>query len=90
MQEIAINNGWNTQIVKILHEIRDGNFLFKGTLFGRLTKFFELSHEWINTNFKYQEPEFYSRCYGETVNGLFNVSTGLQKYIIKSLPDAPK
>ena len=26
MWEISINNGWNTQIVKILREIRDGKF----------------------------------------------------------------
>ena len=27
IQEIAINNGWKTQIVYILREIRDGNYL---------------------------------------------------------------
>ena len=27
MQEIAINNGWNTQIVQVLHQKCDGVFL---------------------------------------------------------------
>ena len=43
IQEITINNGWNTQIVQILRDIRDGNFLFKGPFLSRLTKPVELT-----------------------------------------------
>ena len=28
MREITVSNGWNTQIIQILREIRDGNFFF--------------------------------------------------------------
>ena len=43
IQEIAINNGWNTHIVQILHEIRDINFLFKGKILSILPKPVELA-----------------------------------------------
>ena len=59
IQENSINNGWNIQIVQILREILDGNFLFKGKLLSRLPKPAGLSHECIKKKFKYQEPEFY-------------------------------
>ena len=60
---ISINNGWNTQIVQILGDKSGGNFLLKGILLSILPKSVELSNEWIKTNFKYQEPEFYSRLF---------------------------
>ena len=56
IQEIAANNGWNTQIVQILCEIRGGNFLFKGNFLSRLSKPVELTYKWINKCFNYQEP----------------------------------
>ena len=40
---ISINNGWNKQIVQILREKRDGNFLFKVNFLSRLPKPVELS-----------------------------------------------
>ena len=67
IREIAINNGWNTQIVQILHEKLDGKFLFNINFLSRLPKPVGLSHEWIKTYFKYQEPEFYSRLFDEYV-----------------------
>ena len=45
--EITINNSWNTQIVQILSEKSDGNFLFKGNILVRLPKFVELTYKWI-------------------------------------------
>ena len=54
--EIETNNGWNTQIVHILREKRDGKFIFKDNLLSRLKKPLELSHKWVNMNPKYQEP----------------------------------
>ena len=42
IREIVINNGWNTQIVQILCEKRDGHFLFKVNLLSRLPKPVEL------------------------------------------------
>ena len=65
IQEISINNGWNTQIFQILREKCDGNFVFKGNLISRLPKPVELTHKWTNTNYKYQEPKFYSRLFDE-------------------------
>ena len=53
IREISINNGWNTHIVQILHEIRDGKFLFKGNLLSTLPKSVELLNEWIEKNFNY-------------------------------------
>ena len=66
IQGVATNNGWNTQIVQILRAICDGNFLFKVNFLSRLSKHSGLTHEWINTNLKYQEPEFYSRLFDES------------------------
>ena len=53
IREISINNGYNTQIVHILREIHDGNFLFKVNLLIIIPKFVELTHNWIKTKFKY-------------------------------------
>ena len=68
IQEIAINNGWNTQIVHILREIRDGKFLYKGNFLSIIPKAVEQTNKWINTNFKYQEPESYYRLFYESEN----------------------
>ena len=57
---IVINYGWNTHIVHILQEGRDGNFL------SRLPKPVGISHEWIKTDFNYQEPDFYSRLFDDS------------------------
>ena len=59
IQQIEINNGCNTQIVHILCDILDVDFLFKVKLLSRLPKPVELTQDWIKTNFKYQEPDFY-------------------------------
>ena len=59
-------------IVQILREKSDGRFLFKGKFLIRPTNTVVLSHEWIKTNFKYQEPEFYSRLFDESGNGPFD------------------
>ena len=48
-------NGWNKQTVQILREKCDGEFIFKGNLLCILPNTAELSHEWVLTNFKYQE-----------------------------------
>ena len=76
IQEIATNNGWNTQIVQILREMRDGNFLFKRKFLSRLTKPVELTHNWIKKMFKYQDPEFYYQLFDESENGSFEVPLG--------------
>ena len=73
IRKIVINNFWNTQIVHILHKKRDGIFIFKGNMLSRLTKPVELSHDWVLTNLKYQEPEFYSRFFEESEQGCFEV-----------------
>ena len=44
-QEIAIKNGWNTRIFQILRDIHDGNFIFKGKFYNRLTKPVEITYE---------------------------------------------
>ena len=59
IQKIVINIGWNTHMVHILCEIRDGKFLFKGKFLSRLPQPVEISHNWIKKNLKYQKPEFY-------------------------------
>ena len=48
IREITISNGCNTQIVHILCEMCDGNFIFNGIFPSRLSKPFELTHYWIN------------------------------------------
>ena len=70
----------------------DGNFVFKGNSCSRLPKTFEMSHEWIKKNFKYQETEFHSRFFDESENGLFEVPPRYTNTYDKniSLPDAPK
>ena len=35
IREIAINNGWNTQVIQILCEKRNGKFLFRGNFLSR-------------------------------------------------------
>ena len=57
---IAIKNGCNTQVVHIFFEERDGKSHFKGNIPSRIQNPVELSHGWVLTNFKYQEPAFYS------------------------------
>ena len=64
---------WNTHIVQILGEIRDGNFFLKSKFLSGITKPVELSHYWIKTILKYQDPEFYSRLFDESKNGPFEV-----------------
>ena len=44
IREIVTNNGWNTQVVQILREIRDGKFIFKHNILSRIPKPVELSH----------------------------------------------
>ena len=63
-----MNNGWNTQIVQVFHEIYDGNFIFQVYFLIILTRSVELSHECINTNFMYQEPDFYSKFFDGSEN----------------------
>ena len=67
----TINNGWNSHIVHILCEKCDGKFIFKEKILSRLPKTVEISHEWVKTNFKYQEPEFYSRLFDDSEKGHF-------------------
>ena len=73
MWEISVNNDWNTHIVQILREKRDGNFILKVNVLGRLPKAVELSHLWVKMNLKYQDPEFYTRLFDEPENGSFEV-----------------
>ena len=56
MHEIAVNSDWNTQILQILREKRDWNFLLKGKFLSKLPKPVKVTHKWINKKFKYQEP----------------------------------
>ena len=63
--EIIINSVWNTQISQILREKQYGKFLFRVNFLRILINPVELSHEWDLMNFKYQEPEFYSRSFDE-------------------------
>ena len=79
IQAILINKYCNTSIVQILREISYGDFIFKGNFLIRLPKYVELSYEWIKKIFKYQKPEFYSRLFGESENGPFEVPTGRSK-----------
>ena len=79
IQEIAINNGCNTHFFRVLREILDRNFLFKGNLLSRLPKSVELSHKCIKNIFKYQEPEFYSKLFDESEKGPFEVPPGRTK-----------
>ena len=60
-------------------------FYFQRKTPSRLTKPFELSHEWINKNFKYQEPEFYSRYFDGSVNWPFEVPPGCTKTYDKKI-----
>ena len=41
-------------------------------------------------NFKYQEPEFYTRLFYESENEPFEVPPRRTKIFKKSVPDAPK
>ena len=80
--EIAINNGWNTQIFPIWCEMRNVNFLFKGNLFRRIPKPAELTYKCIKKKIKYQEPEFYYRFFDDSEKGLFELPPGrTYKYI---------
>ena len=59
----AIINGWNTQVVNILWEEHDGQFIFKGNLLSRPPKSGELSHNWVLKNYKYHKPKLYARLF---------------------------
>ena len=62
----------------------DGFFILKGNLLSRITKCVELAHERVKTNFKYQEPEFYSRFFDDSENRPFEVSPGRTKRYIQT------
>ena len=64
--EIAINNGWNIYIIQILCVKYVGNFLFKGKFLSGQPKPVELSHDWVETNLKYQEPYFNSLLFDDS------------------------
>ena len=64
--QLTINNGCNKQVVHILREDHDGKFLLKGSLISSLPNPVELSHKWVFTNLKYQDPEFYTRLFDES------------------------
>ena len=83
-------NGWNTQVLHILHEELDGKFIFKGNMLSRITKPVEISHEWVLKIFKYQDPAFCAILFDEPLKGTFEVPSGLIKVdvIIKSVPVA--
>ena len=66
IQEIEVNNGWNTHNFQMLREIHDGNILFKENLLSRIPKPFELTHESIKTSFKYKQPYFKSILFDES------------------------
>ena len=55
---IAINNGCNKKVVKILCEESGGDFTFRINMPSRLPKPIELSHKWVLKSLKYQEPLF--------------------------------
>ena len=76
---IAINHGFITKVVHILHKERDSKFLFKVNMLRRQTKPVELSHKWYLKIFKYQEPEFYAKLFDESKEGPFEVPTGHTK-----------
>ena len=65
IQEISINIVWNTHIVQILREIRDGKFLFRKKIISIIPKNVVLTYKRIKTNSKYQEPEFYHQLFDE-------------------------
>ena len=73
IREIVINNGWNIHIVQILRDKRDGKLLFKRKPLSRKPNPVELSHEWVLTDLKYQEPEFYSIFFDELLKKHFEV-----------------
>ena len=79
---IVINYGWNTHIVHILREGHDGIFLLKGNFFSKLPKPVGISHEWIKTDFNYQEPDFYSRLFDGSKK-IFEVPPGRTKKYYK-------
>ena len=56
IRETAINNVWNTQLVQILHAIRDKSFLSKVNLISGIPKPVDVTHELMKKIFKYQEP----------------------------------
>ena len=62
IRKIAINNIWNTYIVHIFRDKHDESFILKENSPSRLPIPVEISHEWVNTNFEYHEPEFTLYC----------------------------
>ena len=79
IRKIAIKNGWNTRIVQIMCEKCDSTFLFKVNVLSIPPKTVEISHEWVLTNFKYQEPKFYSRLFNESEKVTFESPPGRTK-----------
>ena len=75
-----------------MREEHDGKFIFKVNILSRLLKPVEISHEWMLTNLKYQEPESYAKLFDESERGSFEVPPGrTKKYEMrKSSPGAPK
>ena len=71
-----MKNGWNKQIVQILHEICDVKYLFEGNIISKLPKPVEITPEQTKKNFKYQEPYFYPRLFDESENVTFEVPPG--------------
>ena len=61
--EITIINDWNIQVIHIFHEGSSGKFIFNGNILYRILQLFELSHEWILKNFKYQEISLFDRIF---------------------------
>ena len=84
IREIAISNVCNTHIVQILREKNDGRFIFRGYFLSGLTNPVEISHEWVLTNFKYQEPKFYSRLFNESEKVTFESPPGCTKKDLKN------
>ena len=60
------SNVWKTQIVQILREKRDGDFIFKIKFLSGIKKPIGLSHKWIKKKFKYKDPEIYSRLFDDS------------------------
>ena len=74
-----------------MREERDDKFIFKVNMLSRLPELVEISHEWVLTNFNYQEPKTYAKCFDDPEKGPSEAPPGhTNKYqIIKSVPDDP-
>ena len=89
---VSINYGQNTLSLHIFYEHRYGMIHIKGNLLIILQKPVELSHEWVLTSFKFQEPEFYARLFDESEEDYFEVPKDVTKVglLIKPVRGAPK